>query len=265
MSLSLCYSALSPFCRKVRMAMDYKQLAFALVETDQLENVSAWNPRAELPILIHGETVVCNSADILGYLDRCYPNFPLYPSDPRRYADVRRWERTADTQLDAIVTVIGNWQFADLPPMPAGLMEAARRDIGVIYDQQQRKLAGSEFICGEVSAADFATYPHIASGAVVGLEFDAQRHPDVRRWLRAMRTRLEGQIDIAAAREWWAQRATSAVDTERINWGTFRLEWLLANGHVDWFAGQVKQNKVLWSTGPRNNALNSPITPPWAR
>lgn len=265
MSLSLCYSALSPFCRKVRMAMDYKQLVFTLVETDRLEDLPVWNPRAEVPILIHGEAVICNSADILGYLDHCYANFRLYPAAPRNYAEVRSWERTADTQLDAIVAVIGNWQFANLPPMPPGLMNAARRDIGVIYDQLQLKLAGSEFICGEISAADFATYPHVASAAAVGLKFDAHQHADVQRWMRAMRARPEGQIDAAAAREWWAHRETKAVDTARINWGTFRLEWLLANGCVDWFAGQIKQNKVLWSTGPSNNALNSPSRPPWAR
>ncbi|MBC7471627.1 MAG: glutathione S-transferase family protein [Ramlibacter sp.] len=265
MSLSLCYSPLSPFCRKVRMAMDYKQLAFALVEADRVENLPVWSPRAEVPILIHGDTVVCNSADVLGYLDRCYANFALYPADPRNYAEVRNWERSADTQLDAIVSVIGNWQFADLPPMPPGLMDAARRDIGVIYDQLQLKLFASEFICGKISAADFATYPHVASGAAVGLRFDAQRHPDVQRWMRTMRARPEGQIDTAAAQEWWAHRESRGVDTGRINWGTYRLEWLLANGHADWFAGQVQQDKVLWSTGPSNNALNSPIAPGWAR
>ena len=265
MSLSLCYSALSPFCRKVRMAMDYKQLAFELVDTDRLDELPVWNPRAEVPILIHGESVICNSADILGYLDRSYPNFPLYPPDPRRYADVRKWERTADTQIDAIVTVVGNWKFADLPPMPRGLMDAARQDIRAVYDQLQLELAGSAFICGEISAADFATYPHLTSGAAVGLKCDPQRHPDVQRWIRTMRHRPEGRIDNVAAREWWAHRDTRAVDTRRINWGTFRLEWLLANGHANWFADQVGQDKVLWSTGPQNNALNSPLTPQWAR
>jgi glutathione S-transferase len=50
------------------MAMEFKGLPFSLVDTDRLEDLPAWNPRAEVPILIHGETVVCNSADILAYL-----------------------------------------------------------------------------------------------------------------------------------------------------------------------------------------------------
>ena len=103
MSLSLCYTALSPFCRKVRMAVEHKGLAFTLVQVGDPKKLPAWNPRAEVPVLIDDETLICNSSE------------------------VRDWERTADTHLEAIVTVIGNWKFANLPPMPVGLMDAARR------------------------------------------------------------------------------------------------------------------------------------------
>ncbi|MBP6645078.1 MAG: glutathione S-transferase family protein [Burkholderiaceae bacterium] len=264
MNLVLCYSPLSPFCRKVRMAMEFKGLPFSLVDTDRLEDLPAWNPRAEVPILIHGETVVCNSADILAYLDRLSPQAALYPSDAAKFADVRTWERIADTQLDAIVTTIGNWHFADLPPMPDGLMQAAKRDLNTLYDRLQERLSDHEYLCGNISAADFAAYPHVASGAALGLKFDAQRHPDIQRWLKVMRSRPEGASDAQAAKDWWANKDSKSVDTERINWGTFRLEWLLANGHTDWFAEQVRLAKVLWSCGPNSNALNSPIAPDWA-
>ncbi len=265
MLLSLCYSPLSPFCRKVRLAMDHKQLTFSLVETDSLQDLPVWNPRAEVPILLHGETVVFNSPDILAYLDRCFPDMPIYPAEPRAYADARAWERLADQQLDAIVTVIGTWQFAQLPPMPPGLFAAAQRDIARLYDQMQARLATQAWLCGEIGAADFSAYPHVAAGSALGLKFDLDRHPDVYRWFKAMRARPEGQIDTAAVREWWANRGTKDVETQRVNWGTHRLEWLLANGQADWFADQVRQGKVLWSAGPNNNAFNSPLAPAWAR
>jgi hypothetical protein len=149
--------------------------------------------------------------------------------------------------------------------MPAGLMDAAGRDIGVLYDRLQERLGVREFICGAISAADFACYPHVASGAAIDLKCDPGRHGAVVRWMKAMRARPEGQTDLAAARDWWANRARQDVDTERVNWGTFRLEWLLANGQADWFADQVRQGKVLWSTGERNNSLNIPAAPQWAR
>jgi hypothetical protein len=76
-----------------------------------------------------------------------------------------------------------------------------------------------------------------------------------------MRARPEGQTDLAAAREWWANKDKQTVDTERINWGTFRLEWLVANGQAAWFADQVQRDKVLWSVGPRANSRNNPLAP----
>lgn len=257
MTLQLCYSALSPFCRKVRMALDFKGLPCTLIEVDRLEDLPVCNPRAEVPVLIDGDTVVCNSPDILAYLDRLAPQRPLYPADARTFAEVREWERLADTQLDAITSVIGTWQFGNLSPMPAGLLDAARRELAPLHARLQDRLARREFVCGEIGAADFAAYPHIASGAALGLGFDPDRHSDLKRWLKALRARPEGQADAAAVRAWWADRANKAVEADRINWGTFRLEWLLAHGHADWFADQVRQGKVLWSAGPANHALSS--------
>ena len=135
MTMKLAYTALSPYCRKVRMAMQYKGLDFEIVTADHVTEVPVFNPRAEVPVLIDGDTVVCNSPDILGYLDRKFPQRLLYPAEARAYAEVREWERFADTQVDPILTVIGNWKFADLPPMPDGLLGAARRDLLPMYDR----------------------------------------------------------------------------------------------------------------------------------
>ena len=122
------------------------------------------------------------------------------------YAQVRQWERLSDTAFDAILTVVGNWKFAELPPMPPGLMDAARRDIAVLYDQLEEQLRTGPYVYGDISAADFALYPQVASGAALDLPLDCARHPAVFAWLRRMRDRPEGQTDLAAAREWWANR-----------------------------------------------------------
>jgi glutathione S-transferase len=70
MPMVLSYTALSPFCRKVRMALEFKGLPFELAPGDNVTEIAAFNPRAEVPVLIDGATVVCNSPDILAYLDR---------------------------------------------------------------------------------------------------------------------------------------------------------------------------------------------------
>ena len=247
--MRLCYTALSPFCRKVRMALDHKRLAYEIVQVDRLADLPLPSPRAEVPVLEHDGVVVCNSPDILAYLDRLQPAPPLYPAMAAVYADVRRWELAADTRLDAIVSVIGVFRLARIA-LPEGLAEAAATELHAIYDEMDARLAGGSFLCGALSAADWAAYPHVASGAALGLGCDQERHRHLLHWLRRLRDTPEGTADATAVRDWWAHRAERPVDIQRINWGAFRLEWLLSHGHADWFAAQVKADRVLWSAGP---------------
>ena len=101
--MKLGYTALSPFCRKVRMAMEYKGLAFEIVTADHVAEAPAFNPRAEVPLLVDGDVVVCNSPDSLAYLDRKHPEPPLYPREAAARARCRLSELDADEILFAPV------------------------------------------------------------------------------------------------------------------------------------------------------------------
>ncbi len=263
----LCYSALSPFCRKVRMALEHKGLAFELFDSGDIKKYPAWNARAEVPMLVHDDLTVSNSADILAYLERAFPDAPsIYPDAARAYAQARAWEREADTYVDAIVTDCGIWPWSQIGAAPEGLIEAGKRDLAVVYDRLEAQLNGRDFIMGgALSVADFALYPHLSSAGALGLGADRERHRNVIDWLRRVRRTEPGTSDREAVLAWWNARDESDVETDRINWGTHRLEWLLANGHVDWFAEQVREGKVIWSVGPASNAKNSPRAPDWAR
>jgi glutathione S-transferase len=254
--MKLCYSAVSPFCRKVRMALDHKGLSYEIVQVDQLREMPLPSPRAEVPALEFGGQVVCNSPDILAFIDRIQPSPPLYPQDPAAYADVKRWEQLADTRLDAIVSVVGIFHLVGLP-QPQGLAANAAAEILEVYDDLDARLATGSFLCGaDPCAADWAVYPHVSSGAALGLGCHHERHRHVLHWLRRIRATPPGQGDVQAVRDWWHHRPEHAVDTQRVNWGTFRLEWLLANGHVDWFAEQVRSDRVLWSVGPNRQRVS---------
>ncbi len=257
----LCYSALSPFCRKVRMVMDWKGLEHELFDSCDIEKYPAYNPRAEIPILVDGPTVVINSADIHGYLDRKFPDTSIYPQDPATYAFVRQWELEADTLLDAIVTDVGIYKWADIPPGPEGLLEAARRDLNALFDRLETALADQDYVAGALSVADFALYVHISSAQILQIGTDETRHPLVMAWLQRMVGTKEVKQDTAARLQWWATRDQHGLDTHRINWGTHRLEWFLANGFIDHFVGEVKGDRVLWSVGPNSNAKHSPLAP----
>ncbi|RYY81530.1 MAG: glutathione S-transferase family protein [Comamonadaceae bacterium] len=250
MELSLSHLPQDAGCRKIRMAMDYKQLPFALVEGCERDDGGAAQP--QLPLLAHGPTTVAQ-ADILGYLDRFYRELPVYPAEPRRYAEVRRWEALADTQLAAVVAVIGNWPLTAPGALTAQLLALARQVATRLCDALQAQLATREFLCTAISAADFAAYAQLVTAAPLGLEPDAARQPDLLRWFAAMRSRPEGRIDRAAFAE-WQLRTPDGGDAARVRWGTPALEWLLANGQGAWVADQARLGRLQWPRAPESPA-----------
>jgi len=255
----LCYSALSPFCRKVRMVMRWKGIEHEIFDSCDIAKYPAFNPRAEIPILVDDALTVVNSADILLYLDRKHPELALYPADAVTYATVRRWEREADTALDAIITDVAIYKWADIPPGPFGLAEAARRDLRPTYDALENALQDHDFVAGELSVADFALFPQLGSAQLIGIGTTADQHPRLISWLARMANTPEGKQDTEAKTRWWATRDHQDLDTKRINWGTYRLEWFLANGFLDHFVDEVRGDRVLWSVGPNANSRNSPL------
>ena len=88
----------SPFARKVRMALGFKEVpyesidALALVEHARLHTV---NRRAEVPVLVDGDVTVVDSADIVAYLEDRFPTPSLLPPSPADRATARRWQRVA--------------------------------------------------------------------------------------------------------------------------------------------------------------------------
>lgn len=50
---------------------------------------------------------------------------------------------------------------------------------------------------------------------------------------------------MAAIVNFWQNFDTAGADKDRINWGAYRLEWLLVHGYVGWFCEEVRQDKVL--------------------
>ncbi len=125
----------SPFTRKVRMVLHYKHLSFRSVDglaLDQLPTLRKLSCRAEVPVLVDDDVVVVDSADMVAYLDDLHPSPPILPDSAVLRAKARRWHRTADRLLDAILHDISLWawpthQRSDEPP--PGLIEAGQRDL----------------------------------------------------------------------------------------------------------------------------------------
>ncbi len=92
-------TTLSPPCGKVRMALAFKGLAFAVHDCRTPAEVRRYNPRGRVPVLeIDGERIV-DSTDIVSELERRFPEPPLEPADPRARALAWLLEDWADESL----------------------------------------------------------------------------------------------------------------------------------------------------------------------
>jgi glutathione S-transferase len=222
--MQLYDNAFSPFARKVRLVLDHKNLAYEAIDgllPESRERLAAVNPRVEVPVLRDGDVTVVNSADIVAYLEHRYPERPVYPADPATRVAARAWERLADTTLDAVLHDASIWTWpilhrTDAPP--PGLLEAAREEIGAIYDDLERALASGDFVCGLLSIADLALFPHLSAVRFLGMPFSPERHPRLLAWYRRMRALPICAADLARARDWLQLAARTGLTAERIVW-----------------------------------------------
>ncbi|HEY3187846.1 MAG TPA: glutathione S-transferase family protein [Solirubrobacteraceae bacterium] len=243
-------NAFSPFARKVRLVLDHKSLAVDAVDAlrpEARDVLAAVNPRLEVPVLVDDGLVVVNSADIVAYLEQRYPARPVYPADPAVRVRARAVERMADTLLDAILhdlSVFG-WAFPGTAP-PPGLVDAGRADLEALYDDLERALAGGPYVCGELSIADLALFPHLSGVRFLGIPFTEERHPRLLGWYRHMRTLDICRGDLARVQAWLARRTGQGTRLPHVVWRGDRIEWLLAQGFHEWFVDEMRAGRVAW-------------------
>lgn len=248
--LTLYDNAFSPFARKVRMVLEHKGLEATCIDGLRRKNHSvlqAVNGRVEVPALVDGDLTVINSSDIVAYLDHRYPEEPVLPAEPAVRARARAWERAADDTIDPILVDISYWLWAERPDeMPEGLLAAAQTDMDQVYAALEADLADDGFICGALSAADIALFPHLMSVKAMSVPIDAGAFPKLTGWLQRMRALDICRADLARARDYVKNLEEQDGERVKIFWRGDRIEWMLARGYHDWFMREIEEDRVLW-------------------
>ncbi|HTO58223.1 MAG TPA: glutathione S-transferase family protein [Pseudomonadales bacterium] len=93
---------LSPFVRKVLLALDAKGVAYenvVVMPNDQSPAFRAISPLGKIPVLQHDDFTIPDSSVICRYIERVFPDKPLYPADPKLEARVGWVEEYADTTV----------------------------------------------------------------------------------------------------------------------------------------------------------------------
>ena len=254
--ITLYDNPFSPFARKVRMVLQWKEVAFQSIDAlavAERARLVAVNPRAEVPVLVDGDVTVVNSAEIVAYLEDRFPSPAILPAEPALRARARSWQRIADTLLDAIIHDISLWSWpthrrTDQPP--AGLLEAGRRDLEEIVGQLEVALDSRGFVCGQPSIADFALFPHLSSLKLLGVSLDP--FPKVLRWNREMRALPVVRADLESVKRSALEKfgaGRSPYEAEKVVWRGDRIEWLLARGFEDWFHAELAAGRAVVPAG----------------
>ncbi len=249
--LTLYGNAFSPFARKVEIILEHKGIEYELVDGLTPENkarLSKVNRRIEVPAIEHDGLIVVNSADIAAYLERVFPAKPIYPADTATWVKARAWERCADTTLDPILVDISYWLWAIRPDqLPEGLLDRARADLDVIYASLDAELQDRDWVCGGLSIADIALFPHLSGTKTLQVPFDEARYPNLVAWYRRCRRTPIFAHDLERTRAFMSNPASfEGVERNKIFWRGDRIEWILASGYHDWFMKEIREDRVLW-------------------
>lgn len=170
MSLAFYYGSGSPFSWRVWLALEHKGVAyemrilsFSKGETRTPEYLKI-NPRGKVPAIVDGDFALYESNAIVEYLDERFPDAPkLFPGDLKQRALVRRSINEIDSYLaPANEKMIEQIFFKKPDAWDANMIEEGRADAHVELARLE-DIVQAPFVAGELSAADFALYPLLAT------------------------------------------------------------------------------------------------------
>ena len=172
MAIDLYWGSSSAYCWRVLLALEHKGLSYRShpLKFDQQEHKApqmlAMNPRGRLPVLRDGDYVVFESVAVLYYLDRKYPEPPIFGRSPEEGGVIMRviceYQAYAEPSLMQIVSTMLYGREPTLGDWTAELMAEAMHRVASEARTIERRLAQSDWVVGEsFSACDMVIYPDI--------------------------------------------------------------------------------------------------------
>jgi glutathione S-transferase/RNA polymerase-associated protein len=235
---------LSPYAQKVKIALREKGVAFdvslpgGLGAGGAAGEFARANPRAEVPVLIDGETAIFDSTIILEYIEDKWPTPPLLPATPAARAQARMIEEVMDTHFEAINWGLGEigWFKRATGELAETLTANAARQTQGFYAWLEGKLGEADWLNGEAFGwADLSVAPYVGASISMG------NCPPEGSGLSAWFTRAMGRPAVAQTlREALAFDRASSNVAEMVAQGLFkreyrdhRLEWMIKSGGLE--------------------------------
>jgi glutathione S-transferase len=168
MAIDIYWGSGSPYSWRVLLALEYKKIPYRshLLEFSKQEHKSPQmlrlNPRGRVPVLTDGDYVCYESLAIVSYLDRKWPQPPLFGATPEEAGTVARIIGEYQCYLEERISNLTAWIFKlELE----GRMDEAIKTIQRIASEVRNfesLLSKSPWLAGgAMSAADIVVFPGI--------------------------------------------------------------------------------------------------------
>ncbi len=202
MTITVHGAGLSPFVRKVRVALAEKGLEYKLDPISPFSpppNFHDISPLKRIPVLRDEsegpDATLPDSSAICAYLERKHPNPSLYPSQPFAYGRALWLEEYADS--DFIATIGGGLFRAVVvnmlmrkEPDHALAKETWEQKAPRFLEFFEKELGShAHFVGDALSIADIAVASPFVNAAHAGFAPDPARYPNLARFLKAIHAR----------------------------------------------------------------------------
>ena len=183
---------LSPFVRKVHIAMQLKGIEFDVDPISPFnlpEGYEKINPVKRIPVLKHDETYIRDSSVICHYLDDLYPDPQLVADSPLVKAQLDWLEKFADNELAPAITATAFRHRVIFRAMGTPFDEAEIDAIieeksPPLFDYLNETIGNSNFLVGnQLSLADIAVISQFINASLGDVQVDEQKWPNLARYV----------------------------------------------------------------------------------
>lgn len=193
--MNVVYGAiLSPFVRKVLMALEYKQIEYTNENVLPFRTPAAYtklNPLRKVPVFADEYATLADSSVICDYIEHKYPQAPLYPKTPVERAKALWFEEYADSHLQPM---LGPGLFFERLVAPIlfkrkadeAMIEKNIRVLQTAQDYLETQVPAGGFLVGDLTIADLIVPGGFLNARYAGYEVDAQRWPKLAAYLQRM-------------------------------------------------------------------------------
>jgi glutathione S-transferase len=205
-ALELYWGSGSPFAWRVMLTLEVKGLAYQsrLLEFSKGDHKAAGflklNPRGKVPLLKDDDFVLNESLAIMAYLDKKYPEPPLFGTSPEETGLI--WRAVMETEAyllsagDKVIRPVFFGKGLDQTEKIQQAAQAVRQELQRI----DRELSGSAWLVGkQISAADISLFPLVQTilraarkDAAKSLKLEllplADTFPNLSAWVRRIET-----------------------------------------------------------------------------